>query len=100
MLHRTEKAGLGTAYVVGFGWGLERGYDVLVEMDADGSHQPEELPRLLEPSTRRTGPRRPTWCWDRAGSTAGWCKNWPRSRLLLSRGGNAYVRMALGLHAA
>jgi dolichol-phosphate mannosyltransferase len=47
VLHRTGKEGLGAAYVAGFGWGLERGFDVLVEMDADGSHQPEELPRLL-----------------------------------------------------
>src|SRR3978361_2135124 len=45
VLHRSEKSGLGTAYVVGFGWGLERGYDVLVEMDADGSHPPEGPPR-------------------------------------------------------
>ena len=48
VLHRTVKAGLGAAYVAGFGWGLERGYDVLVEMDADGSHAPEQLPRLLD----------------------------------------------------
>ena len=47
MLHRAGKDGLGAAYIAGFRWGLERGYDVLVEMDADGSHAPEELPRLL-----------------------------------------------------
>ena len=44
VLHRDAKAGLGAAYVAGFDWGLDRGYDVLVEMDADGSHAPEELP--------------------------------------------------------
>ena len=44
VLHRTQKAGLGAAYIAGFRWALAEGYDVLVEMDADGSHQPEELP--------------------------------------------------------
>jgi dolichol-phosphate mannosyltransferase len=48
VLHRPGKAGLGTAYVEGFRWGRERGYEVLVEMDADGSHAPEQLPRLLD----------------------------------------------------
>ena len=47
VLHRAGKAGLGAAYLAGFAWGLERGYDVLVEMDADGSHRPEQLDRLL-----------------------------------------------------
>ncbi|MGH2930095.1 MAG: glycosyltransferase, partial [Solirubrobacteraceae bacterium] len=48
VLHRPAKAGLGAAYIAGFGWALERGYDVLVEMDADGSHDPAQLPQLLE----------------------------------------------------
>jgi dolichol-phosphate mannosyltransferase len=97
VLHRTEKSGLGTAYVLGFGWGLERGYDVVVEMDADGSHQPEELPRLLA-----------AFAPDASGHSAdvvlgsryvdgGVVRNWPHRRLVLSRGGNAYVRIALGL---
>lgn len=47
VLHRKGKEGLGAAYLAGFRWGIEHGYGVLVEMDADGSHQPEELPRLL-----------------------------------------------------
>src|ERR1700749_3999277 len=47
VMHRTEKAGLGRAYVAGFSWALERGYDVIIEMDADGSHQPEHLPSLV-----------------------------------------------------
>ena len=47
VLHRTDKAGLGKAYMAGFGWALERGYGVLVEMDADGSHLPEHLPVLV-----------------------------------------------------
>ena len=91
VLHRLGKQGLGAAYLAGFGWGLTRGYDVLVEMDADGSHQPEQLPRLLEALTDADlvlGSR-----WVPGGSVV----NWPRSRQLLSRGGNTYVRLALGL---
>ena len=65
VLHRPAKAGLGAAYVAGFDWGWTRGYDVLVEMDADGSHAPEQLPRLLG-RARRT----PTWCSARAGCPA------------------------------
>jgi dolichol-phosphate mannosyltransferase/apolipoprotein N-acyltransferase len=97
VLHRTEKSGLGTAYVVGFGWGLERDYDVLVEMDADGSHQPEELPRLLA-ALAADAPGGPADVV--LGSRyvkGGVVRNWPHRRLLLSRGGNAYVRIALGL---
>ena len=91
VLHRTSKEGLGAAYLAGFAWGLERGYDVLVEMDADGSHTPEELPRLLsalQDADVVLGSR-----WMPGGEV----RNWPRSRLLLSRGGNAYVRTALGM---
>ena len=55
VLHRPGKAGLGAAYIAGFGWALEHGFGVLVEFDADGSHQPAELPRLLD----RSGGRRP-----------------------------------------
>jgi len=92
VLHRTEKAGLGAAYIAGFGWGLEAGYDVLVEMDADGSHQPEQLPRLLDRLT------------DGAdlvlGSRyvpGGEVVNWPRYREFISRGGSMYSRAALGI---
>ncbi|HEX7189643.1 MAG TPA: polyprenol monophosphomannose synthase [Actinomycetes bacterium] len=91
VLHRLGKQGLGAAYLAGFGWGLTRGFDVLVEMDADGSHQPEQLPRLLaalEDADLVLGSR-----WVPGGSVV----NWPRSRRLLSRGGNTYVRLALGL---
>jgi glycosyltransferase involved in cell wall biosynthesis len=90
-LHRPGKGGLGAAYVAGFTWGLERGYDVLVEMDADGSHQPEQLPTLLAALGEADlvmGSR-----WIDGGSV----ENWPRRRELLSRGGNTYVRQALGL---
>jgi len=91
VLHRTAKAGLGGAYVAGFRWGLERGYDALVEMDADGSHAPEQLPDLLAALAAADvvlGSR-----WVAGGSVV----DWPRRRELLSRGGNAYARFALGL---
>jgi dolichol-phosphate mannosyltransferase len=91
VMHRTEKAGLGRAYVAGFAWALERGYDLIVEMDADGSHRPEDLPRLLATS---------------AGADAvigsryvpgGTVVNWPKSREFLSRGANLYNRIMLGV---
>ena len=91
VLHRTEKAGLGAAYVAGFSWAADHGYDVVVEMDADGSHAPEQLPRLLaalEDADVVLGSR-----WVPGGEVV----NWPRSREVLSRGGNAYTRMVLGL---
>ena len=64
VLHRLGKEGLGAAYLAGFGWGLDAGYDVLVEMDADGSHQPEQLPVLL------AALRDADMVWARAGSRA------------------------------
>jgi len=94
VLHGRSKAGLGVAYVSAFGWGLERGYDVLVEMDADGSHQPEELPRLLAALQSADVVLGSRWV------AGGQVRNWPRSRLLLSRGGNAYVRTMLRMPLA
>ncbi len=91
VLHRTEKAGLGAAYLHGFAVALERGYDVVGEMDADGSHQPEELPRLLDALTDADlviGSR-----YVRGGSVV----NWPLSRKVLSRGGNLYARLLLSI---
>jgi dolichol-phosphate mannosyltransferase len=91
VLHRTRKAGLGAAYTAGFAWAREHGYDVVVEMDADGSHPPEQLPRLLaalHDADLVLGSR-----WVRGGEVV----NWPVSRALLSRGGNAYTRTVLGL---
>lgn len=91
VLHRAGKEGLGKAYLAGFAWGLERGYDVLVEMDADGSHRPEELPRLLAQMPHADvvlGSR-----WVPGGSVV----NWPASRRVLSRGGSLYTRLALGI---
>ncbi|SDU72225.1 polyprenol monophosphomannose synthase [Jiangella alkaliphila] len=90
VLHRGGKQGLGAAYVAGFGWGLARDYDVIVEMDADGSHQPEELPRLLHAAENADlviGSR-----YVPGGRTV----NWPYKRQAISRIGNTYTRVALG----
>ncbi|MDI5966105.1 polyprenol monophosphomannose synthase [Streptomyces sp. SL13] len=91
VLHRQGKQGLGAAYLAGFRWGIEHGYGVLVEMDADGSHQPEELPRLLtalKGADLVLGSR-----WIPGGRVV----NWPRSREILSRGGSTYSRLMLGV---
>jgi dolichol-phosphate mannosyltransferase len=89
VLHRAEKAGLGAAYVAAFRWALDQGFDVAVEMDADGSHAPEELPRLLAAlrgADLVIGSR-----WVPGGEV----RNWPWSRQLLSRAGNLYARTLL-----
>lgn len=91
VLHRAAKAGLGAAYLAGFGWALEHGYGALVEMDADGSHDPAELPAMLAALATADLVVGSRWI---AGGTV---RNWPRSRALLSRGGNAYARIMLGL---
>ncbi|HEU5008050.1 MAG TPA: polyprenol monophosphomannose synthase [Jatrophihabitantaceae bacterium] len=91
VLHRAGKAGLGAAYIAGFDWGLAEKYDVLVEMDADGSHAPEQLPRLLaglDNADLVLGSR-----WVPGGAVL----DWPRSREFISRGGNLYARLALGV---
>jgi dolichol-phosphate mannosyltransferase len=92
VMHRAGKGGLGAAYLAGFAWGLGRGYSVLVEMDADGSHAPEELYRLLDAVDAGA---------DLAiGSRyvpGGTVRNWPRRRLILSRTANTYSRVLLGV---
>jgi dolichol-phosphate mannosyltransferase len=93
VLHRTGKSGLGSAYTAGFRWGIEQGYDVLVEMDADGSHQPEELASLLAPLEAGQADVVLGSRYVPGGKLVGW----PRRREVLSRGGNTYVRLALGL---
>lgn len=91
VMHRHGKEGLGAAYIAGFTWGLQNNYDVLVEMDADGSHQPEQLPRLLDAlrdADLVLGSR-----WVPGGGT----QNWSKGREVLSRGGNIYTRAMLGV---
>jgi dolichol-phosphate mannosyltransferase len=89
VMHRLGKEGLGAAYLAGFQWGLENGYDVLVEMDADGSHRPEQLHLLLD--RLRTADLVLGSRWVDGGEVV----NWPKSREVLSRGGNLYTRLAL-----
>jgi dolichol-phosphate mannosyltransferase len=91
VMHRTEKAGLGAAYLAGFAWALDRDYEFVVEMDADGSHLPEQLPRLLQAASDADLVLGSRWV------SGGKIVNWPRSRLILSRGGNLYTRLAMGL---
>ena len=92
VLHREGKQGLGAAYRAGFAWGIERGYNVLVEMDADGSHRPEDLGKLLDSAATGAaltlGSR-----WVPGGSVV----NWPKRREWLSRGASLYARTLLGL---
>ena len=90
VLHRTAKEGLGPAYLAGFTWALDAGYDAVVEMDAD-SHHPEDLPRLLGELSDHDLALGSRWV------PGGRVENWPFQRLLLSRGGNWYTRIALGI---
>ena len=91
VMHRMGKEGLGAAYLAGFAWALENNYDVVVEMDADGSHQPEELHRLL------SGLENADLVLGSRYVPGGQVRNWPKSREFLSRGGNTYTRIMLGL---
>jgi dolichol-phosphate mannosyltransferase len=93
VMHRTAKAGLGAAYMAGFAWALERDYTVIVEMDADGSHAPEQLHRLLDALTARHA----DLVLGSRYVPGGRVVNWPRHRLWLSRGGSLYSRLALGI---
>lgn len=89
VLHRSAKSGLGRAYIAGFHWGTARGYELLVQMDADGSHRPEDLPALLAKALEAElviGSR-----WIRGGEV----KNWPKYRQLISKFGNWYAAKAL-----
>jgi dolichol-phosphate mannosyltransferase len=91
VLHRPGKQGLGVAYLAGYGWGLARDYTAFVQMDADLSHLPEQVPRLLrglEHADLVLGTR-----WMPGGQVV----NWPAGRTWLSRGGNVYTRIVLGL---
>ena len=92
VLHRADKEGLGAAYLAGFAWGLNHGYDILVEMDADGSHRPEQLGELLaaidDGADLVLGSR-----WVPGGRVV----NWSKFREVLSRVGNFYARIMLGI---
>ena len=90
VLHRKSKTGLADAYKSGFAWGLKNKYEFLVEMDADGSHRAEDLPKLLAKASANElviGSR-----WVAGGNV----ENWPAYRMALSRGGNSYAKFMLG----
>ncbi|NBM18368.1 polyprenol monophosphomannose synthase [Streptomyces sp. GC420] len=89
VLHRKGKEGLGAAYLAGFRWGIDNGFGVLIEMDADGSHQPEELPRLLTALKNADLVLGSRWV------PGGRIVNWPRHREFISRGGSMYSRVLL-----
>ncbi len=92
VLHRPGKGGLAAAYLAGFAWGLDAGYDVLVEMDADGSHQPELLPEMLTALRDRDADMVKGSRWMRGGAT-----DQDKSREMLSRLANIWVQVAMNL---
>lgn len=92
VMHRTVKDGLGAAYLAGFAWGLNRQYSVLVEMDADGSHAPEQLSRLLDAVD--AGADLVIGSRYVSGGTV---RNWPKRRMVLSKTANTYSRVLLGV---
>jgi glycosyltransferase involved in cell wall biosynthesis len=89
VLHRTAKTGLADAYKAGFAWGLKQKFDLLIEMDADGSHRAEDLPKLLAKASTHELVIGSRWV------TGGTVENWPAYRMALSRGGNAYAQFML-----
>jgi dolichol-phosphate mannosyltransferase len=91
VLHRSAKAGLGAAYLDAFNWAKSNGYGVVVEMDADGSHRPQDLTKILDALTNNDVVLGSRWIKD------GRVVNWAKSREVLSRGGNLYTRMWLGI---
>lgn len=91
VLHRQGKEGLCAAYMAGFAWGLERDYQVICEMDADGSHAPEQLHLLLKEIDKGADLVIGSRYID-----GGRVVNWPKKRWILSRGGNIYISAALG----
>lgn len=93
VLHRSEKAGLGMAYLAGFAWALERDYAVICEFDADGSHRPLDLGQLIAPAVAGGADLVVGSRWVRGGEIV----DWPRSRFLLSRSANLYVDAVMGL---
>ena len=90
-MHRSSKAGLGRAYLAGFAWALERDYSHVFEIDADFSHSPADLPRLL--AATQTADIALGCRWIKGGGVTGW----PLSRLFISRGGNLYAKTILGV---
>lgn len=93
VLHRSGKCGLGPAYIAGLTWGIAAGFEHLITMDGDLSHDPADLPRLLAVTRDGAGDVAIGSRWAAGGGTCGW----PLRRRLLSRGGSAYARVVLGI---
>ncbi|MCE2788982.1 MAG: polyprenol monophosphomannose synthase [Saprospiraceae bacterium] len=93
VLHRSGKQGLGTAYIAGFRYGLEKDFDFIFEMDADFSHNPDDLPRLLDACLNTGADVAVGSRYVKGGNI----KNWSKDRLILSYGASLYVRMITGL---
>lgn len=94
VLHRTEKNGLGPAYLAGFSWALAGGYELIVEMDADGSHRAEDLALLIQRAEMADEPDLVIGSrWVSGGATQGW----DAKRVALSRAGNLYINAMLGM---
>lgn len=89
LIERKGKQGLGTAYIAGFRWGIEKKYDYIFEMDADFSHNPDDLPRLYE-ACRKDGYAMSVGSRYTQG---GRVENWPMNRILISYGASVYVRL-------
>ncbi len=98
VLHRERRDGLGQAYLAGFGWATAADYDIVVEMDADGSHPADTLPEMLDALT--STPPRPGLVIGSRWVPGGAVVNWPRRRLLLSRAANSYAKIALRIPVA
>lgn len=92
VLHRAGKLGLGTAYIAGFKWGLQRGYQYLIEMDADFSHDPQYLPTLVE-----TARNEADLVLGSRYAPGGGTQNWGVGRKFISKGGSLYARTILGV---
>ncbi|MEY9925991.1 GT2 family glycosyltransferase [Catenulispora sp. GP43] len=96
VMHRAGKEGLGKAYLAGFAWGIEHDYDVICEMDADGSHRPEDFPALLKALVAQDADLVLGSRYVPGGKTVGW----PKRREILSKGGNTWVRLVTGMKLA
>lgn len=93
LLERSGKLGLGTAYLAGFKWGLDNHYEYLFEMDADFSHDPNDLPRLLDACTRQGADLSIGSRYVKGGAVV----NWPFNRIALSKGASLYTRIITGM---
>lgn len=93
LLERSGKLGLGTAYITGFKWGLDHGYDFIFEMDADFSHNPADLPRLLDACMNQGADLSIGSRYVKGGGVV----NWPMNRIALSKGASIYTRLITGM---